>query len=121
MDSNAIEEIANKLGVGTDYLLNHLSEFASKWAAMQIATSCVVCVITTIVFGRIGVFIRKRDEVVSRERRRLYQAVPTVHNDVGMWHHCDMCPDFLSESAIRIMTHVMSPEVAMVNDMLAMH
>lgn len=27
---------------------------------------------------------------------------------------------FLSESAIRIMTHAMSPEVAMVNDMPAM-
>lgn len=42
MDSNTIKEIANQLGVGTDYLLNHLSEFASKWAAMQVAESGVV-------------------------------------------------------------------------------
>lgn len=34
MDSNTIKEIANQLGVGTDYMLNHLSEFAPKWAAM---------------------------------------------------------------------------------------
>lgn len=41
MDSNAIKEIANQLGVGADYLLNHLSEFAPKWAAMQVAKSGV--------------------------------------------------------------------------------
>lgn len=35
MDSNTIKEIANQLGAGTDYLLNHLSEFAPKWAAMH--------------------------------------------------------------------------------------
>ena len=48
MDSNAIKEIANQLGVGADYLLNHLSEFAPKWAVMQVAKSGVACVFLAV-------------------------------------------------------------------------
>ena len=48
MDSNAIKEIANQLGVGADYLLNHLSEFAPKWAAMQVAKSGVTCLFLAV-------------------------------------------------------------------------
>lgn len=94
MDSNAIEEIADKLGVGTDYLLNHLSEFASKWGSHADRHElCRLCDYDDCI-GRVGVFVRKCDEVISRERRRLHQAVPTVHDDVGMRHRCDMRFDF---------------------------
>lgn len=121
MDSNAIEEIADKLGVGTDYLMNHLSEFASKWAAMQIATSCVVCVITTIVLVISAcLFVSAMRSYRENGADYTKQCQPFMMMLVcGIVATCALI--FLSESAIRIMTHVMSPEAAMVNDMLAMH
>ena len=119
MDSNAIKEMANQLGVGTDYLLNHMSEFASKWAAMQIATSCVVCAITTIVLVVSAcLFVNAMKSYRENGADYIKQWQPFMMILVcGIVATCSLI--FLSESAIRIMTHAMSPEAAMINDILA--
>lgn len=121
MDSNAIEEIANQLGVGTDYLLNHLSEFASKWAAMRIATSTVGCVIAAIVLVVSAcLFVNAMRSYRENGADHMKQCAPiTTMLAFGIVAVCALI--FLSESAINIMTHVMSPEAAMVNDILAVH
>lgn len=56
MNSDAIKEIANQLGVGADYLLAHLSEFAPKWAAMRVAergSSCLLAAVALVVSSRV--------------------------------------------------------------------
>ena len=115
MDSNTIKEIANQLGVGTNYLLNHLSEFASKWAAMQITRNSIVCVflvITFIITVRVLVWaIRSVDDEYSG-------FIPIAIVDAVVVIFLFIA---IACSATDIMTHAVSPEAAMVNDMLAMH
>lgn len=117
MDSNAIKEIANQLGVGADYLLNHLSEFAPKWTAMQVAKSGVACVFLAVAL------------VLSW---RLFMSALHDTNDddlscysdavffVGLF--CGFLVIFLfialALNATGLVTHIASPEAAMVNDML---
>lgn len=117
MDSNAIKEIATQLGVGADYLLNHLSEFAPKWAAMQVAKSGVACVFLAVAL------------VLSW--RLFMSALHDTNDDDGSF-----CSDtvffvgllcgFLSlglfialaVNATDLATYIASPEAAMLNDML---
>lgn len=125
MDSNAIKEIANQLGVGADYLLNHLSEFAPKWAAMQVAKSGVACVFLAI--------------ALAVAIRILMWAIRS--NDNGDTDYCHDVTCHYSDDSIFVIitcgivvlclfialmccasdlvTHIASPEAAMLNDMLA--
>ena len=121
MDSNAIKEIANQLGVGADYLLNHLSEFAPKWAAMQVAKSGVACVFLAIAL------------VLSW--RLFMSSLHDLNDDDGSCYSDTvffvglLCGFLalglfiaLAFNATGLATHIASPEAAMVNDMLeAMH
>nr|DAL91256.1 MAG TPA: helix-turn-helix domain protein [Caudoviricetes sp.] len=115
MDSNTIKEIANQLGVGTDYLLNHLSEFASKWAAMQITRNSIVCVflvITLIITVRVLVWAihSADDEYSSFVLIAIIDAIVVIFLFIA-----------IAFSAANIMAYAVSPEAAMVNNMLAMH
>ena len=126
MDSNAIKEIANQLGVGADYLLNHLSEFAPKWAAMHVAKSGVACLFLAVALAvaiRILMWaVRSNDD-----------------SDTDYCHDVTCCysDDLVSVSVIitcsivvlcllialmccasDLVTHIASPEAAMLNDML---
>lgn len=117
MDSNAIKEIANQLGVGADYLLNHLSEFAPKWAAMQVAKSGVACVFLAVAL------------VLSW---RLFMSALHDTNDDDLSCYSDivffvglLCGFLalglfiaLAFNASDLATHIASPEAAMLNDML---
>lgn len=115
MDSNTIKEIANQLGVGTDYLLNHLSEFASKWAAMQIMRNSIVCVFLVIAFiitmWVLVWAIRSVDDAYSG-------FIPIAIVDAVVVIFLFIA---IARSATDIMAYAVSPEAAMVNDMLVMH
>lgn len=118
MDSNAIKEIANQLGVGADYLLAHLSEFAPKWAAMQVARSvveCVLMVITLVVSAYLLVKATKSysESGLDYNKENESFAMMLVFGTVAI---CALI--FLSISATNIATHVASPEAAMVGDVL---
>lgn len=121
MDSNAIEEIADKLGVGTDYLLNHLSEFVSKWAAMRIATSTVGGVIAAIALVVSACLFVNAMRSYRESGSDYYKEDHSVLMMCIFGAVAAFALICLFGLVIDIMTHVMSPEVAMVNDMLAVH
>lgn len=124
MDSNAIKEMANQLGVGADYLLNHLSEFAPKWAAMQVAKSGVACVFLAIalyVAIRILMWsIRSNDnsdtdychDVTCHYSDDSILVIITCGIVVLCLFIALMC------CASDLVTHIASPEASMLNDML---
>lgn len=124
MDSTAIKEIANQLGVGADYLLNHLSDFAPKWAAMQFAKSGVTCVFLAV--------------ALAVAIRILMWAIRSNGDSDTNYCHDVLCHDSddsifaiitcgiialclfiaLMCCATDLVTHIASPEAAMLNDML---
>lgn len=110
MSSDAIKEIANQLGVGADYLLAHLSEFAPKWAAMQVAKSGVMCVLMAITLA-VSAYLLVKAMRSYRENESC--AMVLTFGTVAI---CALI--FLSISATNIATHVASPEAAMVGDVL---
>lgn len=126
MDSNAIKEIANQLGVGADYLLNHLSEFAPKWAAMQVAKSGVTCLFLAVA---LAVAIR----ILMWAIRSNKDSDTDYCHDVTCCYSDDLDSVFaiitcgiialcmfiaLMCCATDLVTHIASPEAAMLNDML---
>ena len=118
MDSNAIKEIANQLGVGADYLLNHLSEFAPKWAAMKVAKSgveCVLMVITLVVSAYLLVKATKSysESGLDYGKENASLTIMLVFGTVAL---CAFI--FLAISATNVAAHAASPEAAMVNDVL---
>jgi hypothetical protein len=118
MDSNAIKEIANQLGVGADYLLNHLSEFAPKWAAMQVAKSGVICVLMAIMLVVSAYLLVKATRSYSEsgldyDKESASFAMILVFGFVTLFALI-----FLSVSATNLAMHIASPEAAMLNDML---
>ena len=125
MDSNAIKEIANQLGVGADYLLNHLSEFAPKWAAMQVAKSGVACVFLAIALAvaiRILMWAIRSNDNSDTD----YCHDVTCHysdDSIFVIMACGIVVLCLFIAlmccASDLVTHIASPEAAMLNDMLA--
>lgn len=126
MDSNAIKEIANQLGVGADYLLSHLSEFAPKWAAIQAAKSGVACVFLAVA---LAVEIR----ILMWAVRSNYDGGTDYCHDVTCCYSDDLDSFFviitcgiialclfiaLMCCAIDLVTHIAYPESAMLNDMI---
>lgn len=118
MSSDAIKEIANQLGVGADYLFAHLSEFAPKWAAMQVAKSGVMCVLMAITLAVSAYLLVKamrsyRESGLDYDRENESCVMVLAFGTVAI---CALI--ILSISATNIATHVASPEAAMVGDVL---
>lgn len=118
MDSNAIKEIANQLGVGADYLLNHLSDFAPKWAAMQVAKSGVTCVLMVIMLVVSAYLLVKATRSYSEsgldyDKENVSFAMILVFGIVTLFALVFICM-----SATNLAMHIASPEAAMLNDML---
>lgn len=118
MDSNAIKEISNQLGVGADYLLNHLSEFAPKWAAMQVAKSGVICVLMAIMLVVSAYLLVKATRSYSEsgldyDKESASFAMILVVGFVTLFALI-----LLSVSATDLAMHIASPEAAMLNDIL---
>lgn len=118
MDSNAIKEIANQLGVGADYLLNHLSEFAPKWAAMQVAKSGIACVFLAVALAvSVYVFVKalntyKADDISYSTENEAFALMLIF----GIAAFCVFIAIAFFSS--NLATHIASPEAAMLNDML---
>lgn len=118
MNSDAIKEVASQLGVGADYLLAHLSEFAPKWAAMQVAKSGVMCVLTAITLVVSAYLLVKATRSYSKSgldynKENESLAMMLVFGIVAL---CAFI--FLAISATNVAAHAASPEAAMVNDVL---
>lgn len=117
MDSNAIKEIANQLGVGADYLLNHLSEFAPKWAAMQVAKSGIACVFLAIALVLSWRLFMSSLHDLNDDDGSLYSDATFF---VGLLCGFLALGLFiaLACNATDLAMHVASPEASMLNDML---
>lgn len=118
MNSDAIKEVANQLGVGADYLLAHLSEFAPKWAAMQVAKSgveCVLMVVTLVVSVYLLVKATRSysESGLDYDKENESLAMMLVFGTVAL---CAFIS--LAISATNVAAHAASPEAAMVNDVL---
>lgn len=118
MNSDAIKEVASQLGVGADYLLAHLSEFAPKWAAMQVAKSGVMCVLTAITLVVSAYLLVKATRSYSKSgldynKENESLAMMLVFGIVAL---CAFI--FLAISATNVAAHAASPEAAMVGDVL---
>lgn len=117
MDSNAIKEIANQLGVGADYLLNHLSEFAPKWAVMQVAKSGVACVflaVTLVLSWRLfmsSLHDPNDDDGSCYSDAVFFAGLLSGFLALGLFIA-------LAFNATDLATHIASPEAAMLNDIL---
>lgn len=126
MDSNAIKEIANQLGVGADYLLNHLSEFAPKWVAMQVAKSGVACVFLAVALAvAISILmwaVRSNDDSDTNYCHDVTRCYSDDLDSVFVIIICGIVALCLFIAlmccATDLVTHIASPEAAMVNDML---
>ncbi|MEO2531302.1 hypothetical protein ABG984_05865 [Collinsella aerofaciens] len=124
MDSNAIKEIANQLGVGADYLLNHLSEFAPKWAIMQAAksgVSCVFLVVALAVAIRILMWVIRSND--DSDTDYCHDVTCCFSDDsvfviipCGIVALCLFIA--LMYCATDLVAHIASPEATMLNDML---
>ena len=124
MDSNAIKEIATQLGVGTDYLLAHLAEFAPKWAALKIAesgSSVLVAAITLCIvihFSRVLVVeIRK-----AKKERALGRYVDDCDRYIAV--AVLMVLGFIAALALAvnvssILAYAIAPDAALVRDALS--
>lgn len=111
MDSSSIKEIADKLGVGVDYLIAHLAELAPSWSRMCVARESVYCLtfaVLIVVFALAGVIAFRTVE--DMDDKAVYVAtclILTVATIVLMG---------LSASSIAM--HAAAPDAALVNDML---
>jgi hypothetical protein len=124
MDSNAIKEIANQLGVGADYLLRPLSEFAPKWAAIQVAKSGITCVFLAVALAvaiRILMWAVHSNDDSDTD---YCHDVTCCFSDYSIFVIITCCIVALClfialmYCAIDLVTHIASPEAAMLNDML---
>ncbi len=118
MNSDAIKEIANQLGVGADYLLAHLSEFAPKWAAMKVAENGSACLLAAVALAVSSCVLMKtlreyRDCDDSSDDGMLRFYIMLVFMTialVGLITLCFELPD--------TMRYLASPDAAIVGDVL---
>lgn len=111
MDSGSIKEIADQFGVGVDYLMAHLAEFAPSWSRMCVAREsvfCLTCAALIVVFALAGVIAFRTVEDVSDKAVYVATCLTlTVATIV-----------FMGLSASSIAMHVAAPDAALVNDLL---
>lgn len=111
MDSGSIKEIADQLGIGVDYLMAHLAEFAPSWSRMCVAREsvcCLTCAALIVVFALAGVIAFRTVEDVSDKAVYVVTClILTVATIV-----------FIGLLASSIAMHVAAPDAALVNDLL---
>lgn len=116
MNQEAIKEIANQLGVGANYLAEHLTDFAPQWGMFKAIHDLVGVLMMGIVFALIAFIIRKAmkeegDEVWGYDKTF---AVVTL----GIFALAAL--GIFGCFAVDAITHLAVPQVAMINDMLEM-
>lgn len=111
MDPSSIKEIADQLGVGVDYLIAHIAEFAPSWSRMCVAREaviCLTCAALIVVFVLAGVVaFRMVDDKDDKAAYVVTCLILTVLTIVLIGH-----------LASSIAMHVAAPDAALVNDLL---
>lgn len=111
MDSSSIKEIADQLGVGVDYLIAHLTEFAPSWSRMCVAREsacCLTCAAVIVVFTLAGVIAYRSD--FNEDDKAFVLIICFLMVTAAIV--------FFGLSARSIAMHMAAPDAALVYDML---
>lgn len=111
MDSSSIKEIADQLGVGVDYLIAHIAEFAPSWSRMCVAREsacCLTCAAVIIVFTLAGVVAYR--SVFNEDSKAFVIIICFLMVTAAIV--------LIGLSASSVAMHVAAPDAALVNDLL---
>lgn len=116
MDQDAIKEIAKQLGVGANYLAEHLTDLAPQWGmfkAMQNFAGALLMgfILAVFVFLMWKAMKEEGDEAWGYDKA-------FVVGTFGMFALVALV--FFWFFAVDAITHLAVPQVAMINDMLEM-
>lgn len=116
MNQDAIKEIAKQLGVGANYLAEHLMEFAPQWGMFKAIQDLAGVLLTGFILAVLAFVMRKAmkeegDEAFGYDKMFVV-AVLTAFGLVALVIF--VC------FAVDAVMHLAVPQVAMINDMLEM-
>lgn len=116
MNQDAIKEIAKQLGVGANYLAEHLVDFAPQWGMVRAIKDLAVVLPMGFIIALIAFVLRKAlkaegDEAFGYDKTFVAATLTAVALVALAIFGC---------FAVDAITHLAVPQVAMVDDMLDM-
>lgn len=116
MNQDAIKEIAEQLGVGANYLAEHLTDFAPQWGMFKAIQDFAGALLMGIILAAIAFGIRK-DENEGGDKAWGHDKTLVV----SMFVIFALVALFVFGCfAVDGITHLVIPQAAMINDMLEM-
>lgn len=116
MDQDAIKEIAEQLGVGANYLAEHLTDFAPQWGMFKAIQDLAGALLMGFILAVIAFVLWKAlktegDEAFGYDKPFVVVTLTTFGLVALVIFGC---------FAVDAITHLAVPQVAMINDMLEM-
>lgn len=116
MNQDAIKEIAKQLGVGANYLAEHLTDFAPQWGMFKAIQDLAAALLTgfilaVLVFAMWKAMKEEGDEAWGYDKTFVVGTFGIFALVVLVIFGC---------FAVDAITHLAVPQVAMINDMLEM-
>lgn len=116
MNQDAIKEIAKQLGVGANYLAEHLTDFAPQWGMYKAILDLAGVLLMGFILALIAFIMRKAmkeegDEVWGYDKVFIVGTLAIFGLVALVIFGC---------FAVDAITHLAVPQVAMINDMLDM-
>lgn len=116
MNQEAIKEIANQLGVGANYLAEHLTDFAPQWGMFKAIQDFAGVLLMGFILAVLVFLMRKAlkaegDEAFGYDKTFVVGTFGIFALVALVVFGC---------FAVDAITHLAVPQVAMINDMLEM-
>ena len=116
MNQDAIKEIAEQLGVGANYLAEHLTDFAPQWGMFKAIQDLAGALLTGLI---LAVLVSLMWKAMKQEGDEAWGYDKTfVVATLGAFALVALV--VLGCFAVDAITHLAVPQVAMINDMLEM-
>lgn len=116
MNQDAIKEIAKQLGVGANYLAEHLVDFAPQWGMFKAIKDLPGVLLMGFILALIVFVMRKALKTEGDEAWGYDKPfVVVVFTAFGL-----VALVILGRFAVDAVVHLAVPQVAMINDMLEM-
>lgn len=116
MNQDAIKEIAKQLGVGANYLAEHLTEFAPQWGMFKAIQDLAVVLLMGFILAVLAFVMRKASKQEGDEAWG-YDKVFVI-GTLAIFGLVALV--IFGCFAVDAITHLAVPQVAMINDMLEM-
>lgn len=116
MNQDAIKEIAKQLGVGANYLAEHLTEFAPQWGMFKAIQDLAAVLLMGFILAVLAFVMRKAmkeegDEAFGYDKTSVVFTLTASGLVALVIFGC---------FAVDAVVHLAVPQVAMINDMLGM-